>query len=48
MLTLDRTFLVQEDLGIQGLKEAIAFGNELVREDGIAIMDYKIHTYNIN
>ena len=31
-----------------GLSQAIKFGNDLIKESGIPIQDYKIHNYNFH
>ena len=46
MLTLNHSLLTDEESNINGLREAIMFGHELVSEDGIPIQDYKIHPFN--
>lgn len=46
VLTLKHELITDEETNINGLREAIMFGHELVSEDGIPIQDYKIHPYN--
>jgi hypothetical protein len=46
VLTLNHSLLTDEESNINGLREAIMFGHELVSEDGIPIQDYKIHPFN--
>ena len=43
ILTLSHSLLTNEDSEINGLKDCIIFGNELINEDGIPIQDYNIH-----
>jgi len=33
---------------IENLKDSLFFGNELIKENGINVTDYKVHPYNKN
>ena len=48
VLALDRSFLVDPHTKVQNLKDAIYFGNELIKEHGVPIQDYKVHPFNVN
>jgi len=37
LLVLDRSFLTYPETKVQNLKDAIHFGNELIKEDGVPI-----------
>lgn len=37
LLILDRSFLVDDETKVLNLREAIHFGNELIKEDGVPI-----------
>ena len=37
LLILDRSFLTDPETKVQNLKDAIHFGNELIKEDGVPI-----------
>jgi len=48
ILTLSRSFLINDENShkIQHLEQAISFGTDLIKEDGVAIQDYRFHPYN--
>ena len=40
--------MFEKDHKIDNLKESMHFGNELTKEYGVSIQDYKIHPFNRN
>ena len=48
MLILDRSFLIENDHKMLNLAESLNFGNELIKENGVPIIDYKVHPFNKN
>ena len=44
--TLDRSIVFKNQNNIKGLTKAISFGNEVIKEYGIPIQDYRIMPCN--
>ena len=48
LLVLDRSVMFDKDTKIDRLMDSINFGNELIKENGVPIQDFKIHPCNRN